>query len=75
MLRARPGPTERDRQRFLDNQVRGPGLWVSAFDGDEIAGGVVNIIDREENAATGVDQGYVDAVFTRPAWRRRGSST
>jgi len=37
-----------------------------------IAGGVVNIIDAEENASTGNDRGYVEAVFTRPAWRRRG---
>ena len=64
--------TEEDRQRFLDNPVHDPSLWVIAFDGDEIAGGVVNIIDLEENAGTGLDQGYVEAVFTRPAWRRRG---
>ena len=49
-----------------------PSLWVIAFDGDEIAGGVVNIVDPEENAQTGNHRGYVEAVFTRPAWRRRG---
>jgi mycothiol synthase len=70
--RHKPEATEEDRQRFLDNPVHDPSLWVIAFDGDEIAGGVVNVIDPEENAETGLDQGYVDAVFTRPAWRRRG---
>ena len=70
--RHKPEATDKDRQRFLDNPVHDPSLWVIAFDGDEIAGGVVNIIDPEENAETGVAQGYVDAVFTRPAWRRRG---
>ena len=70
--RHKPEATDEDRERFLDNPVHDPSLWVVAFDGDEIAGGVVNIIDPEENAETGVDQGYVDAVFTRPAWRRRG---
>ena len=70
--RHKPEATEEDRQRFLDNPVHDPSLWVIAFDGDEIAGGVVNIIDPEENAETGLAQGYVEAVFTRPAWRRRG---
>jgi mycothiol synthase len=70
--RHKPEATEEDRQRFLDNPVHDPSLWVIAFDGDEIAGGVVNIIDSEENAETGLAQGYVEAVFTRPAWRRRG---
>jgi ribosomal protein S18 acetylase RimI-like enzyme len=64
--------TEDDRRRFLDNPVHDPSLWVIAFDGDEIAGGVVNIIDPEENAESGLNQGYVEAVFTRPGWRRRG---
>jgi len=70
--RHKPEATDEDRERFLDNPVHDPSLWVIAFEGDEIAGGVVNIIDPEENAETGLAQGYVDAVFTRPAWRRRG---
>ena len=70
--RHKPEATDDDRERFLDNPVHDPSLWVIAFDGDEIAGGVVNIIDPEENAETGLAQGYVEAVFTRPAWRRRG---
>ena len=70
--RHKPEATDEDRERFLDNPVHDPSLWVIAFDGDEIAGGVVNIIDREENAMTGNERAYVEAVFTRPAWRRRG---
>jgi mycothiol synthase len=70
--RHKPEATEEDRERFLDNPVHDPSLWVIAFDGEDIAGGVVNIIDPEENAETGLAQGYVEAVFTRPAWRRRG---
>jgi mycothiol synthase len=70
--RHKPEATEDDRERFIDNPVHDPSLWVIAFDGDEVAGGVVNIIDPEENAETGRQRGYVEAVFTRPAWRRRG---
>ena len=47
-------------------------LWVIAFDGDEVAGGVLNTIDAAENAALGVRRGWLSSVFTRRAWRRRG---
>ena len=70
--RNQPESTDEDRARFLDNPIHDPSLWVIAFDGDEIAGGVVNMIDPDENAVAGTAQGYVEAVFTRPAWRRRG---
>ena len=47
-------------------------MWVVAFDGDEVAGGVINAIDENENAALGVQRGWLNSVFTRRAWRRRG---
>jgi mycothiol synthase len=59
-------------QRFLDNPDTDPSLWLIAFDGDEIAGGVINGIYRDENAALGVERGWLDSVFTRRQWRRRG---
>ena len=47
-------------------------MWLVAFDGDEVAGGVINAIDENENAALGVQRGWLNSVFTRRAWRRRG---
>ena len=47
-------------------------MWVIAFDGDEVAGGVLNTIDRDENAALGLRRGWLSSVFTRRQWRRRG---
>ena len=44
-------------------------LWVVAYDGDEIAGGVLNGIHLN---ADGVRVGWHDSVFTRRPWRRRG---
>jgi mycothiol synthase len=44
-------------------------LWVVAFDGDEIAGAVINGI-RADHA--GVRVGWCDSVFTRRPWRQRG---
>ena len=47
-------------------------LWVVAFDGDEVAGGVLNGIDREQNEQLGIQRGWLNSVFTRREWRRRG---
>jgi mycothiol synthase len=58
--------------RWLDDPSFDPSLWVIAYDGDEVAGGVVNGIDAEENAALGVKRGWLHSVFTRRQWRRRG---
>ena len=49
-----------------------PSLFVVAFDGDEIAAGVLNRIDASENEQLGVRRGWLDSVFTRRPWRRRG---
>lgn len=59
-------------QRYLDAPDNDPSLWVIAFDGDEIAGGVINTIYAEENRALGKRRGWLDSVFTRRPWRRRG---
>ncbi|HYK96092.1 MAG TPA: GNAT family N-acetyltransferase [Candidatus Dormibacteraeota bacterium] len=47
-------------------------MWVIAYDGDEVAGGVLNTIDMDENAALGIRRGWLSSVFTRRRWRRRG---
>ena len=46
-----------------------------AFDGDEVAGGILNAIDAAENEALGLRRGWLASVFTRRAWRRRGLAT
>jgi mycothiol synthase len=64
--------SEAAMSRFLDQPNTDPGLWVVAWDGDEIAAGVINGINSEENEALGVQRGWLSSVFTRRAWRRRG---
>jgi mycothiol synthase len=49
-----------------------PSLFVVAWDGDEIAGGVVNQINETENAAFKRKRGWLQSVFVRRPWRRRG---
>jgi mycothiol synthase len=59
-------------QRWLASPLTDLSLWVVAFDGDEVAGGVINSINAEENEALGLDRGWLASVFTRRPWRRRG---
>ena len=58
--------------RWIESPGADPSLWVIAFDGAEVAGGVIVGIYPEENAALGVQRGWLDSVFTRAPWRRRG---
>jgi GNAT superfamily N-acetyltransferase len=59
-------------QRILDDPDTDTSLWLVAWDGDEVAGGVFNEIRPHENEALGVRRGWLDQVFTRRPWRGRG---
>ena len=48
------------------------GLWVVAWDGDEVAGVVENWIWRDENERLGTQLGWLDHISVRRPWRRRG---
>lgn len=65
-------PSEEHLQSWLDDPTTDLSLWLIAFDGDEVAGGVINAIDPAENAALGIQRGWLSSVFTRRAWRQRG---
>jgi mycothiol synthase len=59
-------------ERWLADPHTDPGLWLIAWDGDEVAGGVWNVINPEENEQLGTARGWLASVFTRRAWRQRG---
>lgn len=59
-------------RRWLDSPEFDPSLFIVAYDGDEVAAGVLNAIYPEENEALGLQRGWLDSVFTRRPWRRRG---
>jgi ribosomal protein S18 acetylase RimI-like enzyme len=67
--------SEEHLQRWLASPHTDLSMWVVAFDGEEIAGGVLNTIDAAENAALGQQRGWLSSVFTRRPWRRRGLAT
>jgi GNAT superfamily N-acetyltransferase len=64
--------SEAAMRRFLESPEMDPGLWLIAWDGDEVAGGVINAIYPDQNPALGLQRGWLDSVFTRRPWRRRG---
>jgi mycothiol synthase len=59
-------------QRLLADPDTDPSLWLIAWDGDEIAGGVWNDILPDENRELGIERGWLGSVFTRRSWRGRG---
>jgi mycothiol synthase len=59
-------------QRILGDPETDPSLWLIAWDGDEVAGGIWNDIHTAENETLGIRRGWLSSVFTRRPWRRRG---
>jgi mycothiol synthase len=57
---------------WLTDPNHDPTLWVVAWDGDQITGAVTNAIFAEENEAFGRARGWMETVFVRRRWRRRG---
>jgi len=59
-------------RRWSQNPNFDRDLLVVAFDGDEVAAGVLGFVDPAENEARGYRRGWTDPIFTRRRWRRRG---
>jgi len=55
--------------QIVEDPEADPSLWVVAFDGDQVAGAVLNGIHAGHD---GVAIGWLDSVFTRRPWRQRG---
>jgi mycothiol synthase len=68
-------PRERDESDFVTTFTSPnveTGLWRVAWDGEAVAGSVINQIDPDENARLGLDIGWLEHVSVRRAWRGRG---
>jgi len=64
--------SEANFRRWRESPEFDPTMFLIAWDRDQIAGGVLNAIYPAENEALGMRRGWLDSVFTRRAWRRRG---
>jgi mycothiol synthase len=65
-------PEESDFQSWFHGPEVDTSLWCVAWDGDQVAGVVMNTIYRAENEALGIRRGWLDHVSVRRPWRGRG---
>lgn len=49
-----------------------PEIWKVAWDGDQVAGMVLNFIDEPENAEYKRLRGYTEGISVRRPWRKKG---
>jgi ribosomal protein S18 acetylase RimI-like enzyme len=59
-------------EEWIQEPIFSPELWQVAWDGDEVAGMVLNYISQEENEEYGRARGYTEDIGVRRPWRRRG---
>jgi mycothiol synthase len=64
--------TAEDRAAWLNHPDSDISLWKVAWDGDQVAGMVLNYVAHEENKALGRKRGYTENICVRRPWRRRG---
>jgi len=65
-------PTEGDFAARFSAPETDTTLWQVAWDGDAVAGVVMNAIFAEENEALGVRRAWLEHVSVRRPWRGRG---
>lgn len=63
---------ETDLDRWINDPMSQPALWVVAWDGDQVAGSILNFINHEYNQKFGRKLGYTESISVRRPWRRRG---
>ena len=63
---------ESDFQSFLKDPMLQPDMWVVAWDGDQVAGSILNFINHEYNQRTKREIGYTEDISVRRPWRKRG---
>jgi mycothiol synthase len=64
--------TEDDYQRWVNSPSFQPHLWQVGWAGDEVAGTVLNFIDREYNEEFKRLRGWTEDICVRRPWRRQG---
>jgi ribosomal protein S18 acetylase RimI-like enzyme len=64
--------TEEDYQRWMGDPTFNPGLWCVAWDGDQVAGMVLNLVNAAENKRYNRGRGYTEDICVRRPWRRQG---
>lgn len=63
---------ESDFERFLKRPDIQPEFWQVAWDGDQVAGMVLNFVDPNENEQFHRKRGHTEEICVRRPWRGRG---
>lgn len=64
--------TKEELESWLKDPVCIPAYWKVAWDGDQVAGMVMNFFNPKENEEYGRKRGYTETICVRRPWRRRG---
>lgn len=64
--------TEADYEGWFAQPDLDTTRWLVAWDGNQIAGSVLNFVFPNENERLGVSRGWLEHVSVRRPWRRRG---
>jgi mycothiol synthase len=67
--------TDEDFERWFTTPELDTSLWEVAWDGDEVAGSVWNMVFAEENERLGIRRGWLEHISVRRPWRKRGLAT
>jgi mycothiol synthase len=59
-------------QHWKEDPTFNPSLWKIAWDGNQIAGMVLNFVNEAENAEYNRKRGYTEGISTRRPWRKLG---
>ena len=64
--------TDEDYQRWINSPNFQPQVWQVAWVGDEVAGMVLNFIDRQYNDNFKRLRGWTESISVRRPWRKQG---
>jgi ribosomal protein S18 acetylase RimI-like enzyme len=65
-------PSETEYEEWMQGEEFKPELWQVAWDGDQVAGMVLNFVNEKENIEYQRKRGYTESISVRRPWRRCG---
>ncbi len=65
-------PSREELEAWMREPFFDPGLWMVAWDGERVAGSILNFVNLDENRKYNRKRGYTEDITTRRPWRKRG---
>lgn len=59
-------------EQWKEDDTFDTSLWSIAWNGDEVVGTCLGMIDKDENEANGTKRGYTEFISTKKGWRGKG---